>query len=93
MSKFTTRVELHNADSDDYDTLHDEMKAEGFSRTIENSDGVSYHLPTAEYNYIGDATASDVRDKAANAASRVKDKFEVLVTESKTRSWQGLKKA
>ena len=92
MPKFTTRVELHNANGDDYDNLHDEMKAEGFTRTIKNSDGESYRLPTAEYNYIGNNTASEVRDKAADAAGRVKKKFAVLVTESASRSWQGLDK-
>jgi hypothetical protein len=29
MAKFITRIELHNADSDDYEKLHEEMEKEG----------------------------------------------------------------
>jgi hypothetical protein len=48
MATFTTRVLLHN--SDDYETLHEEMEDEEFTRTIMNSDEKEYHLPEAEYN-------------------------------------------
>ncbi len=34
MAKFTTRVELHNATGEDYNTLHDAMESVGFSRLI-----------------------------------------------------------
>ncbi len=34
MAAFTTRVELHSAGYEDYETLHAAMEAEGFSRTI-----------------------------------------------------------
>jgi hypothetical protein len=93
MTNFTTRVELHDADSDDYITLHDEMKKEGFIRTITSDDGTTYKLPPAEYNYTGRISCEKVRDKAASAASQVKNSYEVLVTESAGRCWQGLKVA
>ena len=49
MTQFTVRVELHEADWDDYDVLHAEMRKEGFSTTITGSDGKTFELPTAEY--------------------------------------------
>lgn len=39
MASFTVRVELHDADEDDYATLHDAMEARGFARTIKGPDG------------------------------------------------------
>lgn len=89
MAKFTTRVELHGANSDDYTKLHSEMERQGFRRTI-TVDGTTYHLPTAEYDYKGDITRDQVREKAAYAAGQVKSRFAVLVTEAVARCWQGL---
>jgi hypothetical protein len=68
MAKFTTRVELHDADEDDYDTLHSAMEDEGFSRTITSGKGVAYYLPSAEYDRSGDFTIEQVLDSARNAA-------------------------
>jgi hypothetical protein len=48
MNRFTTRVELHYADEDEYETLHEEMQRRGFSRTILGTDRVSiiFHRPS-----------------------------------------------
>jgi hypothetical protein len=89
VSKFTTRVELHDADSDDYTKLHSEMERKGFARTI-TVDDKTYRLPTAEYNYEGNETRDQVRDKAEEAARKVKSRFGILVTESNGRCWLGL---
>jgi hypothetical protein len=90
MSQFTTRVELHDADSSDYEELHEEMEKRGFTRTVTSSDGITYQLPTAEYNYEGSAERSDVLRKAKAAAGAVKESYEVVVTESNGRKWFGL---
>ncbi len=63
--QYTTRVELHYATDDDYESLHDAMAREGFSRQITSNDGVTYHLPTAEYNYEGNRSRSQVLDAFA----------------------------
>lgn len=92
MAKFTTRVELHSADSDDYDTLHEEMKNEGFTRTITSGDGIEYHLPTAEYNYEANITRDGVFKKAKSAAGKTGKNYSLLVTESEGRTWYNLDK-
>jgi hypothetical protein len=92
MAAFTTRVELHDAVSSDYDKLHEEMKNRGFKQTVRSDDGITYQLPDAEYNYSGDITRLEVRDKAKAAASQVKKSFGILVTESDGRAWYGLEK-
>jgi hypothetical protein len=91
MAGFTTRVELHYANAEDYQKLHEAMKKQGFSRTINGDNGITYHLPTAEYLYYGEITASSVVDKAKVAAGSVKNSYEVLVTEAVRWNWYGLK--
>lgn len=91
MASFTTRVELHDADSDDYEELHKYMEKEGFERFIISDDGKTYHLPTAEYNFTSSAVKrAQVLDKAKSAAAKTNKKFAVLVTESAGRTWYGL---
>lgn len=90
MTNFTVRVELHDADSDDYTDLHKKMEAKGFKRTILNGDGTKYQLPTAEYSYSGDMKRSEVLNKAFEVAKTVKKNPSVLVTESAGRTWRGL---
>ncbi len=91
MASFTVRVELHNADSDDYENLHQQMEAAGFSRTIVTTSGEVYHLPNAEYSYTGNKETEYVRDLARDTAKRVKANPAILVTKSDgTRRWSGL---
>jgi hypothetical protein len=92
MARFITRVELHNADYDDYETLHSAMEAEGFERTITSDDGVTYHLPTAEYYREADLTRQEVLDSAKRAAAKTQRKFGAIVVESNGITWNGLDK-
>jgi hypothetical protein len=95
MTRFTTRIELHDGNSKDYDNLHAQMALQGFSRKVTSDAGVTYWLPWAEYNFDGTASLEDVFDRAkvATAAAAPRLKREVLVTESKARKWDGLEKA
>ena len=86
MPRFTIRVELHDEQSSDYDKLHKAMEGKGFTRTIK-VDGGTYRMPNAEYNFDGEATKEQVREKAVAAAKTVRPKFDVLVTESNGRCW------
>lgn len=91
MASFTVRVELHDADWDDYERLHSYMEKEGFKRTITSGDNRTYHLPTAEYNLQNvNVQRSDVLQTAKRAAAKTNKKFAVLVTESSGRTWDGL---
>lgn len=94
MASFTTRVELHgvNHDSEKYELLHKAMKIEGFSQVIKGSDGITYHLPTAEYDKSGNFTLQQVLESAKRAADKTGKKYAVLVTESNGSTWHGLDK-
>lgn len=95
MTNYTTRVELHGADEDEYDALHDAMEAEGFVRWIvDSSSSDKLRLPTAEYN-LPDSKLdrAQVLKRAERAAESVKPHPTpwILVTKSAGRTWSGLK--
>jgi hypothetical protein len=92
MAKFTVRVELHAADEDDYENLHSAMESQSFSRTITSSDGVTYHLPTAEYSLDKGWNLDEVLSAGKKAAASTGRSFAILVTESDGRKWWGLAK-
>jgi hypothetical protein len=97
MPRFITRVELHAANSGDYEKLHDAMQKKNFSRTITSGNGGTYHLPMAEYYRSGAGlTCDQVRGDAKAAADSVWKSCAVLVTEageSSTICWIGLPSA
>jgi hypothetical protein len=90
MSQYLVRVELHNANYDDYESLHAAMERAGFSRTIRGDDGKSYQLPTAEYHTAGNYSATGVRDAAAKAAASVGKRYAVVAAEASSIAWVGL---
>jgi hypothetical protein len=91
MAQFTTRVELNGVTWQDYENLLSAMELKGFSRTITAHDGITYLLPTAEYNRTGqDLTTAQVLNDAKAAASSVAEKFSILVTEASARMWLDL---
>ncbi|AOM40407.1 type V toxin-antitoxin system endoribonuclease antitoxin GhoS [Xenorhabdus hominickii] len=91
MTKFTVRVELHNAISKDYENLHEKMERAGFKRTITTKSGKVYRLPDAEYSISKDKTTDEIRDLAHDTAKKVKSNPSILVTKSDgDRSWSGL---
>lgn len=93
MSRFTTRVELHNATYQDYVNLHAYMSQEGFTNTLRGDDGTLYHLPPAEYELNANFTAAQVRDKARKAAARTQKSYAVVAVERGAAAWVGLAKA
>lgn len=90
MAQFTTRVELHQASAQDYETLHAAMAGQGFSRTILGNDGKWYHLPTAEYLYTGEKDGKGVYLMAVAAANTTKKSFGIFITESASTMSGGL---
>ncbi|ELY2798354.1 type V toxin-antitoxin system endoribonuclease antitoxin GhoS [Cronobacter dublinensis] len=95
MTNYTVRVELHYADNDDYEALHEEMSNENFRRTI-SIDGVKWELPTAEYSIVCDLTPHEILSKAQKAANKVQPEPEpsIIVTGSPSpRVFSGLKRA
>jgi hypothetical protein len=79
MAWYLIRVELHDADSDDYDILHQAMKDAGFLTKIDDDNGIWYKLPTAEY-YISSALNVDaIWAKATEVAETAEKSFWLIV--------------
>lgn len=95
MARFMVRVVLHDAADDgrDYDKLHEAMERAGFGRTIRSDDGVTYHLPPAQYRLDAVSTVEEVRGLAFRAAGATGLKRGVFVSEVRCSAWQGLKQA
>lgn len=91
MAKFTVRVELRDADREEYEILYEQMELRGFVDTITDSDGKIYKLPDAEYSYEGNVTREDVLAKAKAAAGMTGTEYSVLVTQSAGRIWFNLR--
>jgi hypothetical protein len=90
MAQFTIRVELHDGQWSDYETLHAAMNRQGFSRLIRGNDGRSYQLPWAEYDGTAALTSMQVLAIAQSAANTTGKRNSILVTEARNRAWSGL---
>ena len=90
VSRYTVRVELHRAGSDDYDLLHEFMEAEGFLRYIVDDDDARHQLPTAEYNISSNGGRVSILKRAKQAALQTGKQYMVFVTESNGRTWWNL---
>jgi hypothetical protein len=87
MAQFITRVELHNASYQHYETLHAAMLAAKFRKTIKGDDGNVYQLPTAEYSSFGELSAEEVRNLAAAAATKTGCRFWIVTTQFVSAAW------
>ena len=90
MDRYTIRVELHDADEEDYEKLHGAMEEGRFTHTIVAKDGTTYKLPSAEYNYEGEIEIGEVREKAKSAAATTNRKYAILISQITSRLWFGL---
>lgn len=84
MSRFIVRVELRKANPEDYEMLHNEMLKLDFFKIIkDDKTGKYYHLPDAEYYYVGEIMdIENLINRVHIAASKINKEYQVLVTKS-----------
>ena len=87
MAVFLARVELHGGTESNYEILHSAMRDIGFARTVTRSDGVKFHLPSAEYTGFLDSNLTLIRVAVKNAANRTGRSSWVLVTQAAAIDW------
>jgi len=90
---YTVRVELHDATWSDYEVLHAQMAAQGFSRQIRSDEGAIYQLPPAEYVMTNSLAACAVLERAKTAAAATRKSAEVFVATTTAWTWSGLARA
>lgn len=91
MNTYTVRIELDSNSYPDFEVLHKAMSSLGFSKTIISNGGKEYYLPRAEYNLLTTYNKEEILNFAQNAVTKTGKSAEILVTESKARTWSGLK--
>ncbi|ARF50001.1 type V toxin-antitoxin system endoribonuclease antitoxin GhoS [Pantoea stewartii] len=87
MARYIVRVELLGADSEDYEKLHEKMKAKGYIREIEDFDGTIFKLPTAEYTAVKSSSADNIREELKAIAGSVRTNYYLLVSEVADIAW------
>jgi hypothetical protein len=89
MAKFTVRIELHNAETNDYIKLWEAMEKEDFTDIICSSTK-KYKMPNGEYDIQGDYTTKDILSKSKKAIASTTVKGSVLVTKVEERIWSNI---
>ncbi|EKN4139364.1 endoribonuclease GhoS [Yersinia enterocolitica] len=74
MADYLVRVELFDANSEDYESLYDAMATLGFSKTIQSPGGVVRKLPTGTYVGVKATSVADVRDSVCKIANPLSSK-------------------
>lgn len=74
MADFLVRVELFDADSEQYDSLYEGMELLGFSKKMPASDGTQRNLPTGTYVGAKNSDAASVRDSVRRVADPLSSK-------------------
>jgi hypothetical protein len=93
MPKYMVRVALYDTDNaEQYERLDAAMIKRGFSKDLVGSKA-AYQLPAGEYWYIGGASTSSVRARAAAAAQRTVLRFGIIAVRVDGWSVMGLKKS
>jgi hypothetical protein len=95
MPQFIIRVELYEANGEDYLRLHAAMDGRGFKSTIVLEDDSVCMLPTAEYLLLSSSlTTQQVLGEAQSAARTVSISFGVIAVQIAEAPWvSGLKPA
>jgi hypothetical protein len=82
MANYLARVELHNANYQDYENLHQNMANRGYARVIVSDQGKRYKLPTGTYIAMGsNANLQMAYNAAVAAAQETGKRFWVVVVE------------
>jgi len=93
MSFYTARIELQATSDGEYQSLHHRMEAAGFSRPADPAahDAHLLLLGPAEYLCESDRDLDGVFEAARGATAAVGSAFTILVCESSTQKWIGLR--
>lgn len=90
MTNFVIRVELHDANSNDYANLARNLAQYGITDVIRAASGHGYRMPPGEYNYTGNLTRDTVHQNARAATVAVGRRYAILTTEAVSSTWEGL---
>lgn len=87
MPEYMVRVELHKANSEDYNDLHERMAALGLQRTVVFDDGKTYAMPIGTYHGSCGLEPGDLRDRVVNIATPLSSPGGPSVFLCKSQEW------
>ncbi|MDB5201779.1 MAG: hypothetical protein JWQ27_1188 [Ferruginibacter sp.] len=88
MAKYTIRIELREAEPNDYTLLEAGMLTEGFRSTIGSTDGGIFKLPFGTYNMETPAGIDEVYKLAEKVANSTEKGNWVIISEAINRRWK-----
>src|SRR5260363_349758 len=91
MAQFTVRIELHNAHSSTYNSVHKDLHHVGFTHITE-CNGIPYQMPHAEYNYEVNITKEALLEEIKGIVFKHVSSCGILVTQWAGQASYGLKK-
>ncbi|MET0395019.1 MAG: hypothetical protein ABW019_17875, partial [Chitinophagaceae bacterium] len=84
MARFTTTIQLHNADESDYTLLDTVLAKSSFRGVRKKKPGQADNLPDKrEYNRDGNVTIQDVTDAVVKAAAGTGKKYSFTIIRNK----------
>lgn len=69
MPSYMVRVELKNANGEDYNELHEKLGALGLARSVIGNDGASYEMPTGTYYGKSDLSTGSLRERVSTLSN------------------------
>lgn len=80
MPLYIARVEIFDAEPEDYDSLHESMRGIGFLKSIKYTDGIRRNLPSGTYSSTGTfSSMSDARDKILKVSKPLSSKGPAVI--------------
>jgi hypothetical protein len=90
MALYIIRVELHDAQWQHYVDMAKDLATKGITDVIAASNGNSYKMSPAEYNYVGAENIDAVLASVQASATKTGKRHAVFVTEASQTKWNGL---
>jgi hypothetical protein len=90
MALYIIRVELHDATWQHYVDMAKDLATKGITDVIVASNGNSYKMSPAEYNYVGPENIEAVLNAVKASAAKTGKRHAVFVTEANQTKWEGL---
>ncbi|MEO6549256.1 MAG: hypothetical protein ABIN94_14740 [Ferruginibacter sp.] len=83
MAKFTTTIQLQDADDKDYETLQKEMETQHFRSEMNTFNSQPYNTGKAVFGLDGNYTIYEVNKAVFKAAAKTGKKYSFFVVKSK----------
>lgn len=88
MAEYLVRVELFNANADDYNELHEKMENKGLSRQIVSDHGAVYEMPSGTYLGSSELSALDLQVWVSSVADPHSHPKKAAVFVGQLKDWQ-----